>query len=294
MLVRPGHLQPLHVAMKRLYCFLLLVCLCFAQVQLNARTVTREVEDDQGNIYIGELRDNVKHGSGRMEWVDGRIYEGDFKDGLIHGDGTMSYPGGETYTGTFDREVRHGYGELIRSNGDVYIGSFVRGQLTGEGSYEHHESGDRYEGFFRNGKRHGLGVLVQASGERYEGGFLDDEKNGYGIFRTSDGAAFRGFFRENLQHGDGVLATQGNGLWFQTWDEGKLVAERLIEVVENCQLEVNGKSWMFDGEQCIDGLAHGQGSAVSLDGEAYIPNGKFVLGHLTVGAVVSLDYSLSD
>ena len=292
--VLPRHLYPICRSTTRTCYMLVLAGLCFLHVELDAHSVSREITDDDGNVYIGELRDNVKHGVGRMEWADGQVYEGDFKNGLIHGEGTITLPSGEAYTGTFEREVRHGYGVLTRPNGDVYRGTFVKGQLTGEGSYEHHVSGDRYEGFFRNGERHGLGVLVAVDGERYEGGFRSDEKNGYGILRQIDGSEYRGFFSNNLRHGSGVLNSQANGLTFQTWDRGELVAEQPIAATENCYLEVDGKSWMFSGDGCVDGLAHGTGSAVSLDGDAYIANGKFVLGRLAVGAVVSLEDSLSD
>jgi hypothetical protein len=77
-------------------------------------------------------------------------------------------------------------------------------------------------------------------------------------------------------------------LFFQTWDEGVLVVSESIEAVENCQLIIDGQEWMFTGEQCIDGMAHGEGKAVKRDGSAYISFGKFVLGKRISGAIVSL------
>ena len=42
---------------------------------------------------------------------------------------------------------------------------------------------------------------------------------------------------------------------------------------------------MFRGPDCINGLAHGRGPAVSLDGQLYIPEARFVLGHLVDGDI---------
>ena len=45
---------------------------------------------------------------------------------------------------------------------------------------------------------------------------------------------------------------------------------------------------MFDAESCVNGLAHGAGLAVSLDGERIVTDGRFVLGQLVAGDVRAL------
>lgn len=260
-----------------------------ASTEMDARTVTRKVIDDEGNVYEGELRDGVRHGTGRMEWIDGTVYEGDFREGKIHGNGKMSNPNGEVYTGTFDNEIRHGYGNLILRNGDVYEGSFVEGVISGEGSYHEKATGNSYSGLFLKGKRHGEGTLIYENGRKYQGWFREGLKEGFGELHQFDGNTYRGFFSQDVRHGEGVLDDRAqHSLHFQTWDNGELVSNELIEVVENCRLVIEGQDWMFNGEQCIDGLAHGEGRAVNKDGSAYISYGKFVLGERTSGAIVSL------
>ncbi len=49
-----------------------------------------------------------------------------------------------------------------------------------------------------------------------------------------------------------------------------------------------GRQWMFDSTQCINGLAHGTGLAVSLDGRLLIPKGKFILGQMVSGSVLEI------
>lgn len=267
----------------------LLLVVSFSTSETDARTVTRKVVDDEGNVYEGELRDGVRHGTGRLEWIDGRVYEGDFREGKIHGYGKMSVPDGEVYTGTFDNEVRHGYGNLVFPNGDVYEGSFVQGLISGEGSFQEKSTGNSYQGLFMQGKPHGEGTLTYEDGRRHHGWFREGLKEGFGELHQSDGSVFRGFFSRDVRHGEGVLdSSDRNSLYFQTWDNGELVSNELIEVVEHCRLVIADQDWMFSGEQCIDGLAHGEGRAVNKDGSAYISYGKFVLGVRTSGAIVSL------
>lgn len=263
------------------------LAMVLATFEADARTVTRKVVDEEGNVYEGELRDGVRSGIGRLEWIDGRVYEGDFHDGKIHGNGRMSTPDGEVYEGTFDNEVRHGYGKLVFQNGDIYEGSFIQGKISGEGTLQETATGVSYRGLFRNGKRHGEGSLQIDGGQAYRGWFRDDLKEGFGELHQTDGNLYRGYFCNDVRHGDGVLEDQ-DSLYFQTWDNGALVSNQPIKIVENCRLEIEGEMWMFRGNRCIDGLAHGRGKAVNSDGSAYISHGVFVLGVRTSGTIVPL------
>ena len=43
------------------------------------------VQDNQeftndGEVYVGELKDNLKHGKGKLKYKNGDIYEGEFKN----------------------------------------------------------------------------------------------------------------------------------------------------------------------------------------------------------------------
>ncbi len=41
--------------------------------------------------------------------------------------------------------------------------------------------GDRYEGDFIDGKKHGRGIYTFPNGNRFEGDYLDDKRHGQGI-----------------------------------------------------------------------------------------------------------------
>lgn len=68
-------------------------------------------------------------------------------------------------------------------------------------------SGDRFEGEWFNGKKHGNGEAVLCSGDKYVGEFKEDHHDGVGALATTSGLSYLGLFQRGLFHGDGVLTT---------------------------------------------------------------------------------------
>ena len=270
-------------------CVIILVLFVFASDESFARLVKRNVTDEEGNRYIGQMEGRVKQGFGRYEMSDGTVYEGEFKGDLPHGEGTISYDDGSSYyTGQFENGLPHGHGTYSFENGDLYIGSFKKGEINGIGEYIYESFGRTYKGGFVDGNRHGFGTLTEANGSQYIGGFYNDFKEGFALEIDENLTEYRGFYRNGLKHGDGVAKTTHENLYFQTWNTGALEFDARIFEIEHCRLTVDGEKWMYLGDECIDGLAHGDGRAVALDGSAYISYGKFVLGNHVAGISVSL------
>jgi hypothetical protein len=46
-------------------------------------------------------------------------------------------------------------------------------------------SGEKYEGFWKNGQRNGYGINYFANGAKYTGNWVNDKKNGYGNILVS-------------------------------------------------------------------------------------------------------------
>ena len=273
-----------------------------------ATAQTRE-GDPGGVVYEGELVDGVRSGHGVLTWPDGARYDGQFENGARQGQGTLQLPTGDVYTGEFQRDAMTGRGRFEWTNGDVYEGDFVDGERTGQGGYlwrngaryrgalvaglPHGEGvyeyadGTVYEGQFDDGKRAGFGDLRQ-DGTRYRGWFVDDERHGLGHYLGQDGSLFKGHFAFDRQNGPGIKETPTGELLFEVWDTGRLVAATNVTAVERCELVIDTAAWMFDGDQCINGLAHGRGPAVRLDGSAYIEDGRFVLGRFVSGELTSI------
>lgn len=71
-------------------------------------------------------------------------------------------------------------------------------------------SGNRYEGDWKDGKRHGSGILVMPSGDRYEGGFKKDEFSGYGIYTwKKSGQSYSGQWVNGNRHGEASVCGLG-------------------------------------------------------------------------------------
>ena len=54
-----------------------------------------------GDKYVGEYKDDKKHGQGTYTYADGAKYVGEWKDGNYHGQGTETYASGNKYVGEY-------------------------------------------------------------------------------------------------------------------------------------------------------------------------------------------------
>ena len=67
----------------------------------------------------------------------------------------------------------------------------------------------KYKGEFKDGKRHGKGVL-KGFNARYEGDWVDGKKNGYGVQVYFNGDRYEGNFKDNLKEGFGLYITSNS------------------------------------------------------------------------------------
>jgi hypothetical protein len=79
----------------------------------------------------------------------------------------------------FNRECKMLY---KYENGDTFEGYLdkISGLRQGAGVYTEHRMGNRYDGDWRDSKRHGTGYLKLASGLEYRGDFFNDTIQGEG------------------------------------------------------------------------------------------------------------------
>ncbi len=235
--------------------------------------------------YVGEFLNGKMHGDGVFHWPDGRVYEGAFVNEKRHGRGKLTWPDGRVFEGNFVNDQREGRGVLAWPNGNVYAGDFRADQITGAGRLTW-KNLDVYEGDFVNGQRSGWGAQTWSNGNRYVGEWRANRREGIGAYHWKDGTVYYGQFVANSMHGHGVKhPPDDDERRFQRWRAGQLVADTLIDEDERCRLALDGHAWMFESGECVNGRAHGRGVAVRLDGEAFIADGRFVLGALVQGEV---------
>lgn len=183
------------------------------------------VEKD-GSKYIGNFKDGLKDGKGRLIWPNGDYYEGGFKNNEIHGkgkifatdgsvvsgkfkmgdldgDGMQSWKNGSNYTGSFKKLQKNGYGELVLPNHSQYKGHFKNGAFHGRGILKY-DDGKVYDGEWKNGKMNGFGKFKWPNGKFYEGQYVNDKKNGVGKMVYPDKKIYNGEWEDDFQNGKAI------------------------------------------------------------------------------------------
>jgi len=105
---------------------------------------------------------------GTYAWRDGRKYVGEYKDNKRHGQGTYTYANGDKYVGNFKDGKRYGQGTFTYANGDKYVGNYQDGKKHGQGTFTFSD-GERKTGFYMNGEYipdmcKDMGLSVNSSG----------------------------------------------------------------------------------------------------------------------------------
>ena len=70
--------------------------------------------------YVGEYRNNKRHGQGTYTYANGDEYVGEWKGGEMDGHGTYTWWNGEKYVGEFRNMLPHGLGTIILRDGDEW------------------------------------------------------------------------------------------------------------------------------------------------------------------------------
>ncbi|MGQ5524437.1 hypothetical protein ACUHMQ_14415 [Chitinimonas sp. PSY-7] len=117
----------------------------------------------------------------------------------------------------------------------IYSGSCNReGLAEGRGIAE--SDAARYEGEFRAGRKHGVGVKTwKASGDEYRGGFYDDYRQGWGryLWGTKSqwpGEAFEGEFVKDKRHGYGAYFWPNGDKFQGKWQDDVRYGQSIMEM----------------------------------------------------------------
>eukprot|EP00002_Diphylleia_rotans_P022547 TRINITY_DN4415_c0_g1_i7.p1 TRINITY_DN4415_c0_g1~~TRINITY_DN4415_c0_g1_i7.p1 ORF type:complete len:291 (+),score=30.58 TRINITY_DN4415_c0_g1_i7:58-930(+) len=148
----------------------------------------RRKGDSPADYYIGTWVGLQKHGFGMYVWRDQRRYVGEWKKDQMHGIGSYIIPCADPKAPTNKTEFTACY---------------------------------HYEGFFQNGKRHGLGWYKWPDQRIYVGGFYNDTIHGYGTLTWADGSYYQGMFQGGRMHGHGLRVWSDRSYYFGLWEENK-------------------------------------------------------------------------
>lgn len=241
-----------------------------------------------GDLYIGYWSGNSRNGKGRMIFSNKDIYEGSWKDGKMQGYGKMRLNNGEYYDGEWLDDKKHGKGSFLFSNEEFYTGSFVDNFIHGAGELKFN-NGDVYIGSFVKGKRHGHGELIYANQCLYNGDFQEDKITGHGKKIYASGEVYEGNWVDGKRHGKGQLIFVDGSKYEGDWEYDVIHGHGNYRrntstafqgvFMLGCK-QGYGKMTFENGDhytgEWLNNLMHGQGEYHWSDGSYYI--GTFVDG----------------
>ena len=69
----------------------------------------------------------------------------------------------------------------------------------------------------------GIGIYSWQDGRKYEGEYKEDKKHGYGIYTWADLREYHGWWYRGKQHGLGVYFVPNNDMRHGLWEDGKRI-----------------------------------------------------------------------
>lgn len=115
---------------------------------------------------------------------------------------------------------------ILLSNG-AFSDECIKGDcIVGFGvSIKKGEYGQKYEGYFKNGKRHGKGTLYYNGGDKYTGTFKNGFRDGKGTHLFSNGDKYIGEFKEGWFHGRGKMIITNGKTYDGHWKESQFMGK---------------------------------------------------------------------
>ena len=78
-----------------------------------------------GDIFKGQFKNDLRHGSGLCKFKNGAIYRGEWRDGHPQGLGILFSPPNEIIECKFDGwKILDGRVSILMTNGEFYEGNF--------------------------------------------------------------------------------------------------------------------------------------------------------------------------
>ena len=178
------------------------------------------------------LSGDCENGKGKYDYGFA-VYEGQFKSGKPNGQGTMDYGAGEKFVGNFKDGSEDGTGQLFKNNipldviyvnGKVtvrkveqYVGANapkVKGCLQGDCfngfGIVQYESGNRFEGIFKNGLIGESGKFIYKNGDYFEGKFVNELNTEGKYYYAGVDVTYNGTFYPDGQQRSGTYYFPAN------------------------------------------------------------------------------------
>lgn len=261
---------------------------------------------ENGNEFQGDWVNDERSGYGTFFFnteSDFEKYTGDWKEDKIEGFGTLTYKSGQKYVGEFKDYTFDGQGTMYYTDGSIESGQWSNNEYLGENSYSDDatgcisgdcdngygvykwDSGEKYEGYWENGKRNGEGTNFWINGEKYTGEWKDDIRHGtgtntykasseynyykgnyvmgkmtgQGVFEWKSGQKYTGSFKNSYFDGEGTMVYADGRIESGIWEKDKYVGKSKNNygcISGNCQ-DGSGTYTFENGSKYVGGFVNG-------------------------------------
>lgn len=159
-------------------------------------------------------------------------------------------------------------------NGDFYEGEWKKGAPHGIGIMKY-ANGSVYEGNWELGKRNGQGTMKYANGDVYIGNWLLEDRNGHGVMKYRNGYTYDGNWILDERSGQGKMKYLDGSIYNGMWENN----------------EINGVGrWDYPHDKYEEGLWK---EGILMSGQADVNlyhDGKYHLKEYFTGIVRNGDY----
>jgi len=165
-----------------------------------------------------------KEGFFVIDYVGGEKFQGTFSGDRRNGEGTHYYTDGSRFHGDYKNDYRHGHG-LFWTPKEYYYLQKLWMRRYEEGTLLKDE--EVYTDTQREAEppNLGFGTHINANGERYEGDFVNGKRHGKGCVTFPNGDRQVGEWAEGTQIGNSMRKTCSGEVFFQVYKLGELVTE---------------------------------------------------------------------
>ena len=149
-------------------------------MESNKNTTSGEKQYPNGNIYNGEMINDLCEGKGILIRKKTSLFIAELKQAIENKNIIFYCAEKEASKKKFPTKKLNGI-ELFFYEGDKYEGEFNNDKINGKGIMTW-DNGNKYEGEFKNNFFEGEGKLTFASKSYYQGQFVEGMQMGKGIY----------------------------------------------------------------------------------------------------------------
>lgn len=213
------------------------------------------------------------NGYGTMTYANGQKYIGEFDQGLRHGQGVLFINQTRKYVGSWRNGRKHGEGRIYLNNRILTAGKWSNNKLTETATFKN--------GCVEGNCQDGFGAYLFNDGKKVIGEFSNGSLKGYTICFYPNGNKYIGEWKFNGRNGQGKLYNEKNpqnGIWL---DDAFVGASRGLGgkgcLAGDCE---NGRGkYVYPDNTFYEGFfknkkADGYGVCYFADGDIYVGEWK--------------------